>query len=65
MHLPSELILVWPRKLKGHYSRVKIQGFVTKLWDKGLKVFSIRMGGVDENRLGGPSQKFGESPPAA
>ena len=32
---------------------------------KDLKVFSIRMGGVDENRFQGPSQKFGESPPAA
>ena len=24
-------------------------------------MFSIRMSGVDENRLGGPSKKFGES----
>ena len=46
-------------------STVKIQGSVTKLQGQSLKVFSIRMVGVDENRVGGPFQKFGESPSAA
>ena len=48
-----------------HHSGVKIQGSVTKLQGQRFEGIFIRMGSINEDKLGRPSQKLGESPPVA